>query len=63
MRKVVLVFSLFLLLAGCDRLCQWQDLLDDCDCPGKMGAGGEPDPPPPPPSPRTTPDGRQGPPA
>jgi len=45
---------------GCDRLCNWQDIIDDCDCPtggggggGGGGAGGDP-----PPSPATTPDGR-----
>ena len=53
------LFALVLLFAaGCDRLFQWEDILDESDCPGKLGAGGEPSPPPPPPSPSTTPDGR-----
>jgi hypothetical protein len=47
-----------LMATGCDRLCNWQDIIDDCDCPtggGGGGGGGGGDPPP---SPATTPDGR-----
>ena len=58
------LFALILLfVSGCDRLFQWEDILDESDHPGKLGAGGEPSPPPPPPSPSTTPDGRPGAPA
>jgi len=63
--KRALALLAFLAMAvvgtGCDRLGNWQDLIDDCDCPtgggggggGGGGAGGDP-----PPSPATTPDGR-----
>jgi len=54
-------FVVAVLGTGCDRLSNWQDLIDDCVCPtggaggggGGGGAGGDP-----PPSPATTPDGR-----
>jgi len=62
--KRALALLAFLAMAvvgtGCDRLGNWQDLIDDCVCPtggggggGGGGAGGDP-----PPSPATTPDGR-----
>jgi hypothetical protein len=62
--KRAIALLAFLVMAvigtGCDRLCNWQDIIDDCDCPtggggggGGGGAGGDP-----PPSPATTPDGR-----
>ena len=59
--KRAIALLAFLVMAvigtGCDRLGNWQDIIDDCDCPtgggGGGGAGGDP-----PPSPATTPDGR-----
>ena len=56
--KIFLFAWVLMIAAGCDRLFQWEDILDESDSPGKLGAGGEPSPPPPPPSPSTTPDGR-----
>ena len=62
--KRAIALLAFLVMAvigtGCDRLGNWQDIIDGCDCPtggggggGGGGAGGDP-----PPSPATTPDGR-----
>jgi hypothetical protein len=62
--KRAIALLAFLVMAvigtGCDRLGNWQDIIDDCHCPtggggggGGGGAGGDP-----PPSPATTPDGR-----
>ena len=49
----ILIFVVTMLIVGCDRLSQWQDLVEECDCPEENRTSS-----PPPPSPATTPDGR-----